>query len=96
MAKVTKKRRHIRRTKKVWQIQEAKARFSELVSEVEHGGHQTITKNGHAVAMIISKDEFEKMQTPKNTLLDFFREAPLPDVDLDLERNDDLGRAVDL
>lgn len=96
MTKVTKRRRHIRRTKKVWQLQEAKARFSELVKEVEQGGYQTITKNGHAVVMIISKEEFEKLQKPQNTLLDFFREAPLPEVDLDIDRNNDLGRDIDL
>ncbi len=96
MGRIRKSRKHSRRTKKVWQLQEAKARFSELVSEVEHGGYQTITKNGHEVAIIISKEEFENLRKPKNTLLDFFREAPYPEVDLEIERTDDLGREIDL
>ena len=96
MAKIRKSQKHSRRTKKVWQLQEAKARFSELVNEVEHGEYQIITKNGHEVAIIISKEEFENLQKPKNTLLDFFSEAPYPEVDLDLERKDDLGREIDL
>jgi prevent-host-death family protein len=96
MAKIRKSRKHLRRTKKVWQLQEAKARFSELVNEVEHGGYQTITKNGHEVAIIISKEEFENLRKPKNTLLDFFNDAPYPEVDLDIERDHDLGREVDL
>lgn len=96
MSKVRKRRRYSKKTHRVWQLQEAKARFSELVNEVERDGYHTITKNGHPVAMIISKNEFEKMQKPKNTLLDFFREAPLPDLDLDIERNKDLGRDVNL
>jgi prevent-host-death family protein len=95
MSKISKGRKHSRKTKK-WQLQEAKARFSELVSEVEHGDYQIITKNGHEVAVIISKEDFENLQKPKNTLLAFFSEAPYPEVDLDLERKDDLGREIDL
>lgn len=97
MSKIKKRRNHTRTKKRVWQLQEAKARFSELVSEVEHGsGYQTVTKNGRPVVMIISKEEFEQMHAPENTLLDFFRESPLSETDLDLGRNDDLGRDVDL
>ncbi|HSX12347.1 MAG TPA: type II toxin-antitoxin system Phd/YefM family antitoxin [Rhabdochlamydiaceae bacterium] len=77
-------------------MQEAKARFSELINEVERDGYHTITKNGHPVAMIISKKEFEKMKMPKNSLLDFFREAPLPDLDIDIKRNKDRGRDINL
>jgi prevent-host-death family protein len=101
MNKNRKKGRHARKTRparphKVWQLQEAKARFSELINEVEHDGYHTITKNGRPVAMIISKDEFEKLRTPGNSLLDFFRESPLPDLELDMERDKDLGRDIDL
>ncbi len=84
------------RPRRVWQLQEAKARFSELVNEVIEDGYQTITKNGNPVVLVISTKEFEKLTKPKNTLLDFFRDAPLPDVDIDVERNKDTGRAIDL
>lgn len=96
MSKIRKRRRIPRRTHKVWQLQEAKARFSELVNEVERDGYHTITKNGHPVAVIISKKDFEKLNTPKNSLLDFFRDAPLPDFDLDIQRSKDQGRSIDL
>jgi prevent-host-death family protein len=81
---------------KVWQLQEAKARFSELVKEVEEDGYHTITRNGHPVVMVISTREFEKLSTPENSLLDFFRESPLPDFDIDTERDKDTGRETDL
>jgi len=96
MPKMRKKHKDYRKRHKVWQLQEAKARFSELVNEVEHGGYHTITKNGRPVAMIISKSDFEKMCAPKNTLLDFFREAPLPGLDLDIKRSKDRGKSVEL
>lgn len=96
MVKNLKKRIRIKKIHKVWQLQEAKARFSELVTEVERDGYHTITKNGRPVAVILSTREFEKTCMPKNALLDFFREAPLPELNLDFERNKDLGKDVDL
>lgn len=92
MTKVKKKRRRHR----VWQLQEAKAQFSELINEVEKDGYHTITRNGHVVAMVVSKSEFEKMEMSENTLLDFFRGAPLSEFDLDLERDKDTVRDVEL
>ncbi len=96
MSKVRKKRTRFKKTDRVWQLQEAKARFSELVTEVERDGYQTITKNGHPVAVIISKKEFEKMQSSGNSLLDFFRQSPFPELDLDIKRNKDIGRDIEL
>jgi antitoxin Phd len=96
MTKIRRRRRNTKGPHRVWQLQEAKARFSELINEVERDGCHTITKNGHPVAVVISTHEFEKMRKPKNTLLDFFREAPLPDFDFEIQRNKDLGRDIDL
>ena len=96
MSKIRKRRGRRGRGHKVWQLQEAKARFSELVNEVIENGHQTITKNGHPVAVIISQEEFERIKGPENTLVEFFLEAPFPELDLDLERSKDVGRDIDL
>jgi prevent-host-death family protein len=96
MAKVRKKRRTLRKTNKIWQVQEAKARFSQLIQEVENGSHYTITKNGHPVAVVMSTSEFEKMKRFDDSLLDFFKQAPFPDIDLDVNRSKETGRDVDL
>ncbi len=79
-----------------WQIQEAKAKFSQLVEDATEKGNQIITKNGVAVAVILSIKEFEIITQPKNTLLEFFLNAPCPDVELDTLRSKDLPREVDL
>lgn len=82
------KRRTLLKTKNIWSIEEAKAQFSELVSELERGnGYQTITKNGHPVAVIISKKDFERIHTKKNTLLEFFQVSPLAEIDLEVQRD---------
>lgn len=84
------------RKNKVWQIQEAKARFSELVNEVEENGYCTITKNGRPVVVMMSKKEFENIKKPNNSLLDFFKQAPCSEIDLDVKRKQDQGRDIDL
>lgn len=94
--KRTRKTARPKRARRVWQLQEAKARFSELVNEVVEDGYYTITKNGRPVVLVISTQEFEKLTRPKNTLLDFFRSAPFPDIDIDVERDKDTGRDIDL
>lgn len=80
----------------VWQIQEAKARFSQLVEDARTKGIQTITKQGEPVAVILSKKEYDKITKPKTSLLDMFKAAPCQDIDLDISRSKELPRDVQL
>lgn len=91
-----KPRKHKKRPHKVWQLQEAKAKFSELVDEVLQDGYHTITRNGHAVVVVLSQKEFEQYQQPEDTLIDFFNKAPFPEETLDLTRDKDPGKEIDL
>jgi prevent-host-death family protein len=79
-----------------WQVQEAKAKFSQLIKEASSSGYQTITKNGEPVAYIVSKEEFDQYIKPKKNLLDVFDECPYPDVDIEIERSKDTIRDIDL
>ncbi len=54
------------------------------------------SRRTYPVSMIISKNESEKISTPKSIFLDFFREAPFPELDLDIERDKDLGRNISI
>ncbi len=77
-------------------MQEAKAKFSKLVDEVLEDGYHTITRNGQPVVVIISQKDFEEYLKSKENLIDFFSRAPFPDFDLDLSRDQDTGRDIDL
>jgi prevent-host-death family protein len=79
---------------RTWQLQEAKARFSELVNEVVKDGYHTITKNGHPVVVVISHTEFEKIKKPKKTLGEFLSESPFSLYDLDIKRDQELDRDI--
>ncbi len=79
---------------KVWQMQEAKNKLSELVDRAATEGPQTITRHGKDAAIVISPEEFRKSNDDEESLLDFFRNSPLRG--LDLERTVDYPREVDL
>ncbi len=84
------------KSKNTWQIQEAKAKFSQLVHDSTEKGHQIITKNGDPIAVILSIKDYDKIIHPKNSLLNFFKNAPYPEFDLDIQRSKDLPREVEL
>ena len=73
--------------KRVWQLQEAKNKLSEVVDEAIQHGPQVITKRGVAVVIALSYPEYRKMIASRKKLSDFFRESPLWDADLDLDRD---------
>ena len=80
--------------KNKWQLQEAKVKFSKVISEAGEHGPQYITKHGKDSAVVISIEEFKKLTEWKNSLTAFFRNSPLHDIDL--ERNKDYDREVEL
>ncbi len=79
-----------------WQLQDAKNRFSKVVEMAVKSGPQVVTKRGVDTIVIISMEEYRKLTRPENDLLEFFDNSPLKGVDLDLERNKDLPREVEL
>lgn len=79
-----------------WQLQEAKNRLSHLVKKATDEGPQVISVRGKPAAVVLSVEEYQRLTRPKTRLTDFFRESPLQDIELDLERSADLAREVDL
>jgi antitoxin Phd len=82
-----------------WQVQTAKARFSEVFRRARTEGPQLITRQGKEGVVMISDEQYDALvgrsHQPK-TLAEFFRESPLVGVELDLERQKDEGREVEL
>jgi prevent-host-death family protein len=81
-----------------WQLQTAKAQFSELFRRARTEGPQHVTRAGKEEVVIVSKEEFDKMSglKQKETLWEFFRNSPLRDSGIDLERRRDYPRKVEL
>lgn len=79
-----------------WQLQEAKNKLSEVVSEACKTGPQVITVRGKETAVVVSVEEFRILFRQQGSLLDFFQNSPLKNVDLDIERPRDFGRDIEL
>ncbi|AEU35631.1 type II toxin-antitoxin system Phd/YefM family antitoxin [Granulicella mallensis] len=48
-----------------WQLQEAKAKLSEVIASAHSSGPQIITRRGVKEAVIVSMDEYERSQKHK-------------------------------
>lgn len=82
-----------------WQIQTAKARFSEVFRLARTAGPQRITKQGKEGVVMISDEQYQRLigrSRQPGSLAQFFRQSPLAGVELDLEREGDTGRDVSL
>jgi antitoxin Phd len=82
-----------------WQIQTAKARFSELFRQARTKGPQRITRQGKDGVVMISDEQYDRLVGKSHqpqSLVQFFRESPLVGVELELERDKDAGRDIEL
>lgn len=79
-----------------WKLQDAKARFSEVVRLAQTEGPQRVTVRGRDAVVIISSAELDRLSPPaqRQPLLDFMESLELGG--LDLSRAADTGRDADL
>ncbi len=82
-----------------WQLQTAKAQFSEVFRRARSEGPQYVTRGGKEAVVIVPAEEFEELtarrRQPKS-LVEFFRRSPLRGAKLDLKREPDYGRDIEL
>jgi antitoxin Phd len=78
----------------IWQLQEAKSRFSELVDRVLANGVQIITRRGHNAVVVLSYDEFERLTRPTGGLADFLMASPLSNSNLEISRDKSTPRDI--
>jgi prevent-host-death family protein len=80
-----------------WQLQDAKARFSELVKRAREEGPQHVSVRGEPAVVVVSEKEFAKLTSPCRSIVDHILEGELwPDdlVDAINDRSRDPGRDV--
>ena len=79
-----------------WQLQEAKSKFSQLVEDAMHKEPQIVTKHGDKAVVVLSFEEYTKITKPKTNLVKFLRESPLAEVALEITRDKDIPRDINL
>ena len=79
-----------------WQVQEAKAKFSEVVRLAETAP-QFVTVRGKPAVVVISVDKYMQLSEPKKSLIELLQSAPCPLDKLELpERKSEPMREIDL
>ncbi len=79
-----------------WQLQDAKSKFSQLVENAMSDEPQFVTKHGKNAVVVLSFEDFKKITKPKIDLVSFFRRSPLTESELDISRNKDMPRELEL
>lgn len=79
-----------------WKLEDAKAKFSEVVRRANATGPQHVTVRGQEEAVVISARDYQRLASPQDRqpLVEFLESLPLDG--LDLNRDNDLGRDLNL
>jgi prevent-host-death family protein len=79
-----------------WKLEDAKARFSEVVRHAREEGPQRVSVRGHDAVVVMSVEEFDRLvpEKPRLPFLQFMESLHLDG--LNLEREMDRGRDVEL
>lgn len=72
---------------RIWQLQEAKNKFSEVIEDAVKHGPQVITQHGVETAIVLSIADYRKMLLGRKSLSEFFQVSPLVGLDIELTRD---------
>ncbi|WP_454848346.1 type II toxin-antitoxin system Phd/YefM family antitoxin [Rhizobium binxianense] len=82
--------------KQSWKLEEAKARFSEVVRLAHSEGPQRVTVRGRDSVVVISIEELDRLMKPepRKPFVEFMESLDLDGIEL--EREEDRGRDIAL
>lgn len=71
-----------------WVLQDAKARFSELVRRVRSEGPQHVTVHGRDEVVVIASEDFRRLKGEQTgrALVDAIHSSPHRDIDIEVSR----------
>jgi antitoxin Phd len=79
-----------------WKLEDAKARFSEVVRHAQADGPQRVSVRGRDAVVIVSVEDFDRLarQEPRQPFVAFMESLHVDG--LDLTRDTDRGRDIEL
>lgn len=80
----------------IWKLQDAKSQFSKLVEQALKDGPQYVTRRGVTTVVIVSVQEYESLTSHKPGFTEFLLTCPKVDTLLDLDRQKDYPRSIEL
>ncbi len=79
----------------MWTVAGAKAKLSELIKQA-HDEPQTITKNGEPSVIVVSVEEWKRKTARKGSIAEFLLSSPLRRAEIEIGRDKDQPRELDL
>lgn len=81
----------------VWQVQEAKQRFSEVIRRAGDEGPQVVTRHGEEIAVVIDIDEYRRLRGQEIDFAEFLLSGPKVDEvdELEIVRSGEPTRTID-
>lgn len=76
-------------------VKDAKNNLSSLIRMAEKGEPQVIRRNDTEVAVVVSIEDWKKMNGKRQSLVELLRSSPLVGEELDLTRPKDFPREFD-
>jgi antitoxin Phd len=80
----------------IWQLQEAKSKFSEMVERALVNGVQIVTRRGQKTVVILPFEEYERLTKRTGSLAQFLLASPLAGSGLDIERDKRTPRDLEI
>ncbi len=80
---------------RIWQLQEAKAKFSELVKLTRYEP-QIVSIRGKEEVIILSVKEYNYLKGDKPSLTELMQQSPLKNYDIDFFRDSSPARNIEL
>jgi antitoxin Phd len=78
----------------IWQLQDAKSKFSELVDRARAQGVQIVTRHGKKAVVVMPYEEYEHLTKAAGSLAQFLLASPLVGSELAIERDKSLPRDI--
>ncbi|MBN1833325.1 MAG: type II toxin-antitoxin system Phd/YefM family antitoxin [Deltaproteobacteria bacterium] len=82
--------------KNTWKLQDAKAKFSQLVEDALRTGPQFVTRRGTKAVVIVSVEDYEALISKKPSFKDFLLDCPRVEDGFEFKRLKDLPRSIEL
>ena len=80
----------------IWQLQEAKSKFSEMVERALEYGVQIVTRRGRKTVVILPFDEYVRLTKRTESLAQFLLASPLAGSELIIERDQNTPRDLEI
>lgn len=81
---------------KKWHLQDAKNRFSEVVRKASEEGPQFVSKHGKESVVVLSIEDYRRLDRSTNSLVEFCQTSPLASIELDVKRDKSFSRDITL